>query len=389
MALLKGISKTIIALGFVSFLTDVSSEMISPLIPIFITGVLGAGIVTLGLIEGIADSTASIFEVVSGRISDKIRKRKVPILAGYSTSTLAKALLPLTNTWPLVLIARFADCVGKGIRTSPRDALMTDITKKKSRGKAFGIQRAFDSSGAFLGPLISALLLSVLVLPPLAAYQTVFAVALVPAAFAVLVIILFVRETKPKKTAKTFKLAIKSLTPRFKKFMFVYLFFSLSYFSFAFLIVRAYNLGFSVTLTLAMYAGFSAVQSLTSIPFGSLSDRIGRKKVILLGFLLYAAICAGFAFATSAWITIPLFLLYGLFLAIDDVVVRTYVADLSRGWARATSIGTFNALSSVVYLPASIAAGLIWAAAGAQLTFGFAALISLISAAGLIIFCRE
>lgn len=353
------IPRGVLALGIVSFLTDVSSEMVLPLIPIFVTSVLGAGTAVLGIIEGIADSTASFFEIFSGWLSDRYRKRKPVIIAGYSLSTVSKGLLTLANTWPLVLLARFGDRAGKGIRTAPRDALIASLAPKRIRGRAFGIHRALDTSGAIVGPLLSAGLILVLASQSIAAYQTIFAIAVIPSALAVGVLAFFVRERKPKAGKKfSLRFALHTLSPEFRRFLLVSIIFSLAYFSFAFLIIRAAGMGIGVESVLGLYVLFNVVYALASVPVGALSDRLGRRRVIAMEFALYALISAGFVFATDAWHAVALFALYGVFMSIDEVVVRAYVADMTEPRTRATAMGAYNTLTGIAYLPASVIAGI-------------------------------
>jgi len=321
----KRISPTVYVLGVVSFLTDVSSEMIFPILPLFLTMVLGAGKEVLGLIEGIADSTASLVEIFSGYFSDKSGKRKQFVIAGYGISSLVKVAIALSTTWWQVLIARGLERVGKGIRESPRDALIASSTGAEVRGKAFGIHRAMDSAGAIIGPIIAYLiLLQFGSLEP--GYRTVFLAALVPAFLAVLVISLFVREPEnavPPKSRPPFWDALRQMTPQYKTFLKVSLLFSISYFSFAFFIVRAADMGISTGLVLAMYV---------------------------------------------------------IFVAADDSVNKAYIADMIGQEKRGLALGAYNTAIGAAYLPASIIIGALWAISGPVVGFSFGAAIALASA---------
>jgi MFS family permease len=378
----KRISPTVYVLGVVSFLTDVSSEMIFPILPLFLTSVLGAGKELLGLIEGIADSTASLVEIFSGYFSDKSGKRKQFVIAGYGISSLVKVAIALSTTWWQVLIARGLERVGKGIRESPRDALISSSTGAEVRGKAFGIHRAMDTAGAIIGPIIAYfILLQFGSLEP--GYRTVFLAALVPAFLAVLVIALFVREPEkavPPKSRPPFWDAVRQMTPQYKTFLKVSLLFSISYFSFAFFIVRAADMGISTELVLAMYVFYNIMYAASSVPVGILSDRIGRKPVIAGAFALYALICLGFAFSGQPWQAALLFGLYGIFVAADDSVNKAYIADMIGEEKRGLALGAYNTAIGAAYLPASIIIGALWTVSGPAVGFSFGAAIAFASA---------
>ena len=388
----KGIQRNVYLLGAASFLNDVSSEMIFPLIPLFVTTILGASAQLLGLIEGVADSAASLMDIFVGYFSDRAGERKKFVFLGYGLSSATKIGIALSTTWWHVLLMRGTERVGKSIRTSPRDAMIAESTPKELRGKAFGLHRAMDTAGAIAGPLIALAILSAIGSTE-PGYRAVFYAALIPAFLAVLVILLFVREPKKaaaKAVAKrpSFWESLRQTTHEYRAFLSVSALFSLSYFSFAFLIIRAADLGVSAQDVLLMYVLYNVVYALSSIPGGMLSDRVGRKPVIAGAFLVYAAVCLGFAFATSWLHAALLFALYGVFVALDESVNKAYISDLVTTEKRGISLGAYNTLVGAVYLPASIVAGALWAAFGPVTTFLFAAIIAAVSAIGLLVACR-
>ncbi len=386
-----GVPRTVYLLGIVSFLTDVSSEMIFPLLPLFFTTILGAGAEVLGLIEGVADSAASIIDIFVGYFSDKAGERKKFVILGYGLSAVTKVGIALSTSWWHILIMRGTERIGKSIRTSPRDALIADATPQELRGKSFGLHRAMDTLGAILGPLIALAILSILGSTE-PGYRAVFYAALIPAFLAVLAILLLIREPKKAaaKAAKrpSFWESLRQTTRDYRAFLSVSALFSLSYFSFAFLIVRAADLGVSAQDVLLMYILYNVVYALSSVPGGMLSDKIGRKPVIAGAFLIYACVCLGFAFASSWWHAALLFALYGIFVALDESVNKAYIADLVPPEKRGISLGAYNSLVGAVYLPASIVAGALWAALGPAATFEFAAAVAFISAIGIIAACK-
>ena len=385
MDLLKGITKNVIILGFVSFLTDVSSEMIFPVLPLFLSIVLGAGKEAIGLIEGVADSIASLLDIVFGYWSDRLGKRKEFAIAGYGFSSVLKAGLVFVNSWPQVLIIRGLERVGKSIRTSPRDAIIAASTEENARGKAFGFHRMMDTSGAILGPIIAYFVLSALGNTE-AGFRTIFTAAIVPAFLAVAALALFVRAPKNKeperKARPGFWRSLSMLDGKYKRYLAVSCLFSLAYFSFALLIVRANDVGITPETVLLVYALYNVVYALSSVPVGMLSDRMPRHFVIAGSFLLYGAICVGFIFAGSLWQVAALFALYGVFVAADDSVNKAYISDMTKDSVRGTALGAYNTAVGAVYLPANALFGLLWAALGAGAAFGAAAAVAV--AAGIL-----
>ena len=387
---LLGVGSNIVALGVVSFFTDVSSEMIFPLLPIFLTSVLGAGKELVGLIEGIADSISSIFDILVGYFSDKFERRKDFVVAGYGLSSIVKIGFVLSTSWWHVLIMRGLERVGKGLRTAPRDSIIAASVNEKTRGRAFGLHRAMDSAGATVGPILAYFILK-LFGETNSAYYDVFKASLIPAFIAVAVLILFVRE--PRKPAEIkrkhpFWNSLKKTSDGYKKFLAVSVFFSIAYFSFAFFIVRATDIGVKPEDVLLMYILYNIMYMLFSVPVGTLSDRIGRKPVIAGAFALYGLVCLGFAFASLWWHAALLFAVYGVFVATDDSVNKAYISDLEPDRIRGMALGAYNTATAAAYLPASILVGILWSTQGPVVGFGVAAVIAVVSAAAMLAFSK-
>jgi MFS family permease len=364
-----------VVLGIVSLLTDISTEMMLPLFPIFTVQVLGATPAVLGLIEGLAESAASLLKVFSGWWSDRIGRRKPLVVGGYWLSTIAKPFLALASTWTHALGVRFTDRVGKGIRTSPRDALLADSCAPSVRGKAFGLHRALDTVGAILGPTFAFLLLLFL------GFRDVFLLASIPAMLSVIVLIFFVREVKKKRTPKlSFRVGLGSLSPGFRRYLTVVTLFSLANLSWAFLILRASELGLGIGQAVLLYMLFNVVYALVSLPAGVLSDRVGRRPVIASGYCIFGFTSVGFALVTSAWLALPLFVLYGVFMGFVEGVQRAHVADLVAPRFRGTAMGAFHTTTGLAMLPASVIAGVLWQVVGSWAAFAFAAVLSFVAA---------
>ncbi|MFA5087965.1 MAG: MFS transporter [Candidatus Omnitrophota bacterium] len=381
------LDKNIFSLGLVSFFTDISSEMIYPLLPIFLSSVLGVSTSFIGLVEGIAESTASILKVFSGWISDKFKKRKPIILLGYSLSTIGKPLLFLaTNGWH-VLAVRFVDRMGKGIRTSPRDALVADSSLPEERGRAFGIQRALDSLGAFVGPLLAFIILPLINNN----LRFFFLLAFFPALIAVGIIIFFVKEKRSDfSEAKSFRLSLSALKGDFRTFVLIIGIFTLGNSSDAFLILRARDLGVSVVLIPVLWLVFNLVGSIASVPLGSLSDKIGRKKTTILGFSIYAVVYLGFALAKTSGVVWVAMGLYGVYQGVSEGVLRAYVADLVEDKSSlATAYGVYNTSIGLCMFPASFLMGILWQAFGPTVAFGFGASLAFLAAVGLLLFMKK
>ncbi len=390
MGLLDGITRNVVILGVVSFLTDVSSEMIFPVLPLFLSIVLGAGKEAIGLIEGVADSIASLLDIGFGYWSDRLGKRKEFAVAGYGFSSLLKAGLVFVNSWPQVLLIRGLERVGKSMRTSPRDAIIAASTDERSRGKAFGFHRMMDTFGAIAGPAVAYVILSALGNTE-QGFRTVFTAAMIPAFIAVAVIAFFVRSPKIQEAQRAerprFWRSLSMLDRRYKSFLAVSCLFSLAYFSFALLILRANEIGLTPETILLAYVLYNVVYALSSVPVGMLSDRMPRRFVIAGSFVLYAAICVGFVFASSLWQIAALFALYGVFVATDESVNKAYISDLTEDKVRGTALGAYNTAVGAVYLPANALFGFLWAGLGAAWAFGAAAAFAAL--AGILMFARS
>lgn len=371
-----GVDINIALLGIVSFLTDVSSEAIFSVFSIFFTAVLGGTTALLGIVEGLADFSASSLDYFSGAISDRTGKKKNLTILGYGLSTAAKSLLVFATTVPIAAIFRVVERLGKSIRGPPRDSLISSLSDEKTKGYSFGFHKTLDKAGAILGPLIAYLFFTVYP-QTLDMFITFFAFMLIPAILAVLILFL-VKEKKTKTTRReSIFEAYKTLSRNYKNYIMIAALFSISYFSFGFLLLKAYEVGFGLNEVILLYSLFNISFVLVSIPIGKLGDRIGREKIILMSYLIYAVMCIGFIVANSKMLVIGLFILYGVFYAIDEGQTKAFITDLEKE-KKGTAIGLYNFITGMAYLPASVIAGLLWSMNSAY-TFVFAAFISLIA----------
>lgn len=365
-----GISRNVLLLSAVSLLTDVSSEMVYPLVPLFLSGTLGAPASIVGVIEGFAESTASIFKWVFGALSDRWGKRKPFCLAGYGLAAFTKPLLAAASAWPLVLCARVLDRFGKGLRGSPRDALIADSTPAELRGRAFGFHRSGDSIGAVAGPLLAILLLSVLH----GNLRTAFLIAFVPGILSTL-LILPVRERPAVPNPRPiFSLAVAAKNPPLRRFLLITLLFALGNSSDMFLILRAKQLGASSTTAVLLFAIGNLLNVLSSYRAGILSDRLGRRGILTVGFFLFSGIYLAFGLARSVGILWLLYPVYGLYLGLTDGVSKALVVDLVASEDRGSALGLQAAVTGVCALPASIVAGLLWQRIGPGAAFTYGAI---------------
>ncbi len=389
----KRVSPGVLLLGLVSFFTDVSSEMIFPLLPVFLTTYLGASSAAIGLIEGVADSAASLLDIVVGFAADRQGQYKKYVVFGYGLSSLVKAGIALASSWPQMVLLRGLERVGKSIRTSPRDALIAQSSTPQTRGFSFGLHRAMDTAGAITGPAIAFLILMALGSGE-SAYRAVFWAALLPAILAVLILVFFLREPKKNMIKKgahvarkvPFLAALRSLDSTYRKFLLISALFSLSYFSFALLIVRASQLGISASNILLLYLLYNIVYATVSVPLGSLSDRIGLQPIIAASFALYGFVCLGFAFLGAWWQIAILFALYGIFVSADESVNKAYISDLVGEERRGLALGAYNTGMGAVYLPANVLFGMAWAAFGTEVAFGGAAILAFAAAVWMMMF---
>jgi len=372
-----GISKNVFILGLVSFFNDVASEMIYPIVPIFLTGVLGAPVAVVGLIEGIAESTASVLKVISGWLSDKLQKRKHFVVAGYSFSAISKILLSLAFSWPFVLFARFVDRFGKGTRTSARDALIAESSETSTRGKSFGFHRALDTLGAVVGPLIALLAIHFLDNN----FRLIFFLAFIPACIGIILLLLFVKERqKEKNLDQAIHFSWRDLDPSFKIFLLISFVFALGNSSDAFLILRAQNLGLSVILVVLAYVLFNFTYALFSIPAGIISDKIGSKKVLFSGFLLFSIIYLLFGLTNNSLILWFLFPFYGIYMALTEGVGKAYISNLVPEKKSGTAFGVYQTTIGLCTFFASLVAGLLWTYIGVSAPFIFGSVMAIISA---------
>jgi MFS family permease len=360
--------RTVIALGLVSFFTDLSSEMIYPLLPVFLVGVLGAGALSLGIIEGVAESTAALLKVYSGVWSDRVRRRKPMILAGYSLSGLARPLIGLAHVWPVVLLLRFADRVGKGLRSSPRDALIADLTDTDVRGRAYGLHRAMDHAGAVAGPLVAAGLLAVSGVT----LRHVFLLAAVPAVIVVVIILFGVAERKApvrERHATGLGTGWRDLGTGFKRLLCALVVFTLGNSTDAFLLLRLADQGIEARLVAVLWSLHHVVKMVATYFGGRLSDRVGRRGMVIFGWLVYAAVYVAFAWVDSRTELIVIFLAYGLYFGLTEPAEKAWVSELVPARLRGSAFGYYNGSIGLAALPASFLFGFLWHQFGVAAAF--------------------
>lgn len=374
------LAKNILSLGLVSLFTDLSTEMAYPIIPVFLKEVLKVQPLFIGLIEAIAESTASILKTFSGYISDRLKKRKLFIFIGYTLSAAVKPLLAFATQGWHVLMVRFSDRVGKGIRTAPRDALIADSAKDAYMGRTYGFHRALDTLGAMLGPLTAFVILAL----SGDNYRLLFGLAVVPGIVAIAIILLGVREIVPE-AKRVFKFSVRKLDPRLKVFLLIMVIFTLGNSSDAFLLLRARNIGVAATMIPLLWLAFNLSYFLWAFPAGILSDRIGRRKTIFLGFIIFSLCYTAFSLNHSAVVIWFIFVIYGLYYGFTEGNLRAYVADLTTSEIRATAFGVYHTVVGVTLLPANLLMGFLWQKFGFQTALLLGASLSLISGVALII----
>jgi MFS family permease len=379
--------RTVIALGAVSLLTDLSSEMIYPLLPVFLSTALGAGPLAIGAIEGAAESVAALLKLASGWWSDRLPRRKPLVIAGYGIASLVRPLIGLAQSVGQVLAIRLADRVGKGIRGAPRDALIADAVDATQRGRAYGFHRAADHAGAVAGPIVAFALLTW----GGVSLRTVFLLAAMPAAAAMIVLIAGVRESarEPVPATDKTKLDRTGLSRRFWAYLGVLLVFTLGNSTDALLILRANELGVSAAVIPILWAVLHVVKSVSSTPGGVLSDRLGRRPLIVGGWLVYAAVYLGFAYASETWHAWGLFITYGLYFGMTEGVEKALVADLVPARLRGAAFGWYNLTIGLAALPASLLFGGLWQLYGATAAFLTGAGLALVAAMGLTLVTRD
>ncbi|NUM44051.1 MAG: MFS transporter [Anaerolineales bacterium] len=375
---IQNLPRNVWALGLTSFFTDISSEMVFNLLPLFLYNVLGVRTSLIGLIEGIAETTASLLKIFSGYISDRLGKRKWLTATGYTLSAVTKPLLYFASTWGWVLGVRFTDRVGKGIRTAPRDALIADSIDDRTRGLAFGVHRAADTAGAMLGLIIAAGVVwavqaGVQTLEK-STFQTVVLVSILPGVLGVLSVALGARDSDGgPRPAQVPKLSLKGFDVRFKAFLLIVVLFTLGNSSDAFLILRAQERGLTVLQVMGMLITFNLIYAVIATPAGALSDRIGRRTLVLGGWLVYGLIYLGFALSRTGGQVWVLYALYGVYYGMVEGTAKAFVADLVPKEQRGTAYGVYNAAVGLTAFPASFMAGLLWQGAGRWAGFGAAA----------------
>lgn len=387
--LAAGLTRNVVVLGIVSFFTDISTEMIVPIRMLFLVGTLGTPLPLAGLIEGLAESVASLLKILSGRWADRAASRKPLIVAGYGLSSLAKPLLALAAAWPAALGFILADRVGKGIRTSPRDALMADSTSAAYRGKAFGFHRSMDTLGAAVGPLLAA---GVLWLSQ-NDLRAVFAWTIVPGLLSVLALVLLVREVPRPQPAPGDAASptgvqgqpLARLGGAYWAFTAIATLFALGNSSDAFIFLRTQSLAVSVATIPLIYFGYNVVYALLATPLGALSDTWGRVPVLVLGFGAFALVYAGWATASQSWQAWLLFLVYGVYAAATEGVAKALVVDLAASGGRGRALGWYNGLTGFAALPANLIGGWLWSVYGPSAPFAVGAALGGVSAALLVL----
>jgi MFS family permease len=387
---IKKLPRNIWIVTLTSLLTDISSEMIVYLIPLFLANVLKTGTAVIGLIEGIAETTASLMKLYSGALSDRLGKRKWLTVAGYGLSTIAKPFLFFANTWQSVLAVRFTDRLGKGIRTAPRDALVAGSINEKQRGLAFGIHRAGDTAGAFIGLAIGALIIWLTQKNAEFLTQRTFQIAVLvsifPAVLAVIILAIGAVEVGPGKSDRRLPiLSMQGMDQRFKIFLGIICIFTLGNSADAFIVLRSQERGLNVLQIMLMIMCFNLVYAVLSGPLGALSDRIGRRRLIIAGWIAYGLVYLGLALSQTGGQVWALYVLYGVYYAATEGTAKALIADLVPDERRGTAYGLFNAAVGLMALPASLIAGLLWQGAfgwsglGPAAPFFFGAFLALLS----------
>lgn len=364
--------KNVRLMGVVSLLTDASSEMVYPVLPLFLANVLGAPVMAIGVIESLAEATAAFVKLGSGWLSDRAGRRKPLVVAGYTLSNLAKPVLAVAQSWPAVLVLRVTDRLGKGVRTAPRDALIAESCTAADRGRSFGVHRALDTAGAALGPFVAWLVLSLD--PGPSGYRTIFAISAIPGALAILVVLLAVRDTGTRLAHdRNARLSFRDFSKPLAAFTVISFVFALANSSDAMLILRAQDLGAKASLIPLMYVVFNVVGAALAGPLGAWSDRVGRRRLLVFGFGGYALVYLGFALAQGAIAPWALFALYGIPYAATEGMTRAYVCDLAGAARRGTVLGGYTFVLGLAALPSSALAGLLWDTVSHAAPFGVSA----------------
>lgn len=371
--------KNIIFLGLVSCFADISSEMVYPIIPLYLTAVLGATPALVGVIEGIAESIASLLKVFSGYISDRFQKKKAIAFTGYATGVIYKLALIFASSWVGILTARVIDRFGKGIRTAPRDVMVAESADKSSMGKSFGVHKMLDMAGSAFGILLAYIFVTTM---GESSYKTIFMVSIIPVVIA-LFMFFFIVEKKEKRDVverEPFWKNVKSLDGQLKLYLMVTFLFTLGNSSNSFLLLRAYDVGFSSSMAILLYFIFNVTASVLAVPCGKLSDKIGRKKLLVAGYITFSAVYLGFAVCTNKILLILIFVLYGVYTAMTAGVERAFISEIAPKELKGTMLGLHSTLAGIALLPASVIAGVLWNEVGAFAPFVYGAIMSLAAA---------
>ena len=382
-------NKNILFLGLVSFFTDLSTKMVYPLIPLYLTAVFGVTPALIGIIEGIVESFADILKVFSGRVSDRFQKKKVLAFAGYSTGVLYKILLVIAGSWVGVLLAKVVDRFGKGIRTAPRDMLIAESAGGKSLGKSFGLQKMLDKAGSALGILIVYFFL----VSGVEDFRRIFLISTIPAILG-LCMFFFIKEQKtdlPSESKKRFPFfaSLKKLDRRLKLYLFVVLLFTLGNSSNVFMLLRAQSIGFDNASVILLFFAFTMSASVLALPLGKLSDKVGRKALLVSGYIVFSVVYLGFAVAISQPFLVGMFLLFGVHTAMISGAERAFLAEIAPPKLKGTVLGLKSTVAGIALLPANIFAGVLWDTFNATVPFAFGATVSLIAALILIFFLKH
>jgi MFS family permease len=377
---LRALDPNVRSLGLVSFVADLSSEMLTPVFPGFVTKVLHSPAVVLGLIEGVAEATASLTRYPFGRWSDRARRRRAFVLGGYGLAALGKLILALAFVWPTALAGRFVDRTGKGMRTAPRDALLAAGVRDEDRGLAFGLHRSMDTMGAVIGPLFALLLIELGV-----SLRWVFAAAVVPGILSVLVILLWVRERAPQAApAADAPLRPPMHLPEshaFRRLLAATLVFAVGNSTNAFILLKAGSVGFGSAGVILVYVLFNITYAAGSLPLGHLSDRIGQLPVVAGGWIIFATVYLGFALAHSKWAIIVLFAAYGLYIAATEGTSKAFISRVAPDHERASAMGLYDTAVGLAAFAASALGGLLWWQVGPWATFAYGAICAALAAA--------
>jgi len=374
------IASNIILLGLVSFFTDISTEMVYPILPLYLSSIMGATPTIIGIIEGIAESLASVIKLFSGIVADKYGNKKRLAFLGYSSSVINKIIILFSSTWAGVLLARIIDRFGKGIRTAPRDALIAESANKSELGKAYGLHKGLDLLGTAVGIFLAYIILS----QNSSNYRKIFLYSLIPAIIGI-ICILFVKDNKEKLSKKIISFNWKSLDKRLKLFLIFIFFFTLGNSSNAFILLRAYNAGFTAQNAILLYFLYNIVASILAYPFGRLSDKLGRKNMMCTGYFLYGVVYLGIGLFSDKTIFIVLFVLYGFYTALTTGIERALIVEIVPEAQKASALGLYAAIVGFGLLPASIIAGLLWDLTGQSTPFIFGGILAFITCIGIFI----